>query len=287
MSLLPASIGRDLAYSTVRIECSGPLGTNVGTGFGYAHQTEQGVVRFLVTNRHVVDGIPEGKFFFTRAEGATPEDGPRIGQRIDINVKAFHNGWVFHPNPEVDLAVFSYDPIHRQMVNDGNLAYFLPLGHHALLSKDEERALDIVEEVVFVGYPTGLFDRRHLFPIFRHGITATPPALDYDGSPRVLIDASVYPGSSGSPVFLANPAALAKSDGSRVRLLGVVGSVYLHRGASQMDCSALPAAEPGRQSLDQLIDLGIVHKSSLILETIQEAMRTRKFRPIPPDAWVR
>jgi hypothetical protein len=37
---------------------------------------------------------------------------------------------------------------------------------------------------------------------FRRGMTATPPQLDYCGRPTFLIDASVFGGSSGSPVFL-------------------------------------------------------------------------------------
>ena len=283
-SMLPASLGRDLAYSTVRIECAGPRGSNVGTGFGYVHHTDAGVIRFLVTNRHVVEGVASGRFFFTRAVGPSPTEGPRPGQRIDMHINAFRNGWTFHPDPAVDLAVFPFDQIHRQMVKDGNLAYFLPIGSSALLSTSEEQALDIVEEVVFVGYPTGLFDRQHLFPLFRHGITATPPALDYDGTRVVLIDASVHPGSSGSPVFLANAASLARASG-RVRLLGVVGSVFLHRAKGRMDCVA--PLTPTANVRDHVIDIGIVYKASLIEETVAAAIGLRKLRPVVPDVWVR
>lgn len=283
-SLLPASVGRDLAYSTVRIECSGPRGSNVGTGFGYVHRTEQGVHRFLVTNRHVVDGVESGKFFFTRAAGADPAAGPAPGKRIDININAFRNGWVFHPDPAVDLAVFPFNQIHQQMVKDGNVAYFLPISDGSLLTTSEEQALNIVEQVMFVGYPTGLFDHQHLFPLFRHGITATPPALDYDGTRVVLIDASVHPGSSGSPVFLATTDDLAQASG-RVRLLGVVGSVFLHRGEARMDCVA--PLQPTAILRDHVIDIGIVHKASLVAENVAAAIRARNLQPVPADAWVR
>jgi hypothetical protein len=170
------------------------------------------------------------------------------------------------------------------MMKDDNQAYFLPIGSGSLLTIAEEQALDIVEEIVFVGYPTGLFDRRHLFPLFRHGITATPPALDYDGTRVVLIDASVHPGSSGSPVFLTNAGSLARASG-RVRLLGVLGSVFLHRANGRMDCVAplQPTANVG----DQVIDIGVVYKASLIGETVTAAIRARKLRPVAPDAWIR
>ena len=47
-----------------------------------------------------------------------------------------------------------------------------------------------------------MYDQVNLIPITRTGMTATPLQLDYDGRPSFLIDASVFPGSSGSPVFV-------------------------------------------------------------------------------------
>ena len=45
-------------------------------------------------------------------------------------------------------------------------------------------------------------------PILRRGTTATPIALNFEGRPEFLIDAAVYPGSSGSPVFVYLPETL-------------------------------------------------------------------------------
>ena len=74
------------------------------------------------------------------------------------------------------------------------------------LAPNEETVLDIglVEEILFVGYPSGISDQFHNLPVARRGITATPASVDYEGRPVFLIDASVYPGSSGSPVFIYN-----------------------------------------------------------------------------------
>jgi V8-like Glu-specific endopeptidase len=79
--------------------------------------------------------------------------------------------------------------------------------------------LDAIERIIFVGYPNGMYDRKNYTPILRQGITATPFHLDYDGLPAFLIDASVFPGSSGSPVYSCRYAL----DGelTQVQLLGV------------------------------------------------------------------
>ena len=57
------------------------------------------------------------------------------------------------------------------------------------------------EEIVFIGYPSGLRDEHNSTPLIRRGITASPIWNDFGNDPIFLIDAGVYPGSSGSPVF--------------------------------------------------------------------------------------
>ena len=56
--------------------------------------------------------------------------------------------------------------------------------------------------------------------------------LDYNGESKFLIDCSIFPGSSGSPVFLYNFPAYVEDGkvnfGERCALLGVVSSVLAH-----------------------------------------------------------
>jgi hypothetical protein len=94
--------------------------------------------------------------------------------------------------------------------------------------------LDAVEEVMFFGYPDALYNPVNLTPILRRGSTATPLQLNYGGEPEFLIDASVFPGSSGSPVFIANFATYmngrtgeVKVGGSRTMILGILSSSFL------------------------------------------------------------
>lgn len=62
----------------------------------------------------------------------------------------------------------------------------------------KERQLD---QVVMIGYPVGLMDEVNLQPIFRRGVYATNPSLDYMGRKEFLLDIPNNGGSSGSPVF--------------------------------------------------------------------------------------
>ena len=74
--------------------------------------------------------------------------------------------------------------------------------------------LAAVEEITFIGYPSGLYDEHNVTPLVRRGITATPAWNDFQGEPTFLIDAGVFPGSSGSPVFCFEPRCLHNEDRS-------------------------------------------------------------------------
>ena len=59
----------------------------------------------------------------------------------------------------------------------------------------------MVEDVLMIGYPNGLWDTTHNMPIIRRGTIATDIKLDYNEKKEFVIDAACFPGSSGSPVL--------------------------------------------------------------------------------------
>lgn len=86
--------------------------------------------------------------------------------------------------------------------------------------------LTVLENVVMVGYPNGLYDAANNYPLFRTGKTATHPAIDYNGKRQALLDMACLPGSSGSPVFILDEGLIYHksgeiSAGSRIFFLGV------------------------------------------------------------------
>jgi hypothetical protein len=93
---------------------------------------------------------------------------------------------------------------------------FVPVG--LLGTKARLKGADIAlagDEIYMIGYPAGIYDKRNALPIWRIGIIATSPLLGYSLPDIVqqafklpafidgfLIDAHVYPGSSGSAVVV-------------------------------------------------------------------------------------
>lgn len=79
-----------------------------------------------------------------------------------------------------------------------------------------------------IGYPNGIWDSKHNLPLIRKGITSTHPKYEFNGKPEFLIDAACFPGSSGSPVFLANLGMYFDKKGNTVvgTRLGLLGVLY-------------------------------------------------------------
>ncbi len=128
---------------------------------------------------------------------------------------------------------------------------------------------------MFIGYPDGLYDELNLTPIARKGITATPLHLDYGGDPAFLIDATVFPGSSGSPVFAA-PNAIRSNENrdlmliaSRMMLLGVLSSGFVTMEQGKIKPGPIPPPQGMAIEVEQMIGLGYVYKSSTVLETVE------------------
>ena len=231
---------------------------------------------FLVTNKHVVQGTAKGRFFFTRRDG----DNPVIGQRWDVELDAFETRWHGHPKSDVDVAVMPLVPLLEFAEASGQNVFFRSVPDSLVPTPDQLKELDAIEEVMFVGYPSGIYDNVNLMPIVRRGTTATPLQLDYDGRPVFLVDASVFPGSSGSPVVLWNRGSYTTRDGgvvigSRFFLLGIMAEVAFREEHGQIDFVSIPTANVPVVRTKEMIDLGVVYKSSAILEAAADFLRSR------------
>ncbi len=113
-------------------------------------------------------------------------------------------------------------------------------------------------------------------------MTATPVALDYQGVAAFLIDASVYPGSSGSPVFLLDKGTYQTRDGatvvgSRFYLLGVLAAVH----AQNIDAEVVQAAGPLIARFQQALGLGIVFRVSALDDCVDIALTNAGLTRVP------
>ncbi|MEA2527316.1 MAG: hypothetical protein QOF73_4543, partial [Thermomicrobiales bacterium] len=217
---------------------------------------------------------------------AADPDGmrPRIGDRLDVRmVPAGGPWWQGHPDPDVDIAVIDMSRAYRILREQGRQPFVKPLRAEMLPTPRKLEEADAVEDVLIFGYPDGLYDEINLTPLVRKGITATSPTLDYCGKSEVLIDAAVFPGSSGSPVFVWRPADAENPERELplgMYFLGVLSSGFQMRQEGKIEMVPIPTAVMPIPVTPLLINLGVVHKASKVVETIEYVLRTSPPSPL-------
>lgn len=265
-----------LFFSTVRIETSGPSGDGIGSGFLVSHM-EAGAADghvFLVTNKHVIGDATTGKFFFIAQK---PDGTPDITQRREFTVVGLQDAWVGHPDPAVDVTVSNISTPLNMLVAQGTPAYarWIPTTEFAT---DKRMAAEFlpVEDILVVGYPNGWLSNN--LPIARRGVTAAPPALDLWGGPHLLIDVPIFPGSSGSPVFICNVGSHSTYSGlvpgTRFVLLGIVSEFLYRETTGEWKGKAIPTDPTAEMVIKENTGLGVALKARTIRETIDSFLKT-------------
>ena len=278
MTIKPESIFENILFTTVRIEATLPnSSTSMGTGFIFNYVKNNKQYLFVVTNKHVIKDSIEGRLTFNQSDG----EKPILGKVFTIEYPNFEKQWIGHPQQDIDVAIMPFAPVLNELSNRGVQIFFKSLTPDLIPSdKLLREEIDAVEDIVFVGYPSDIYDRRNLLPVVRKGITATPISVDFEGKPAFLIDASIFPGSSGSPVFLCNigsysPKGKGLVVGSRIFFLGVVASVFIRKDLNTIELIHIPTGKIPVVATTQMVDLGIVYKAIVIKELIEEFLKTR------------
>ena len=256
-----------MAKSTVRIECISDERVSIGSSFYCVFPLKVlGNVPVLITNRHVVEGFENIKIVLSTASDArmaTPE------RRRVLTFDRLSEIVCFHEDDDVDLAAILLRPILENNVDDGSTIYLEEISLNDFVAADIENQLRFVEDVLVVGYPQGLWDRTRNLPLFRRGITASSAMLDYNGESKFLIDCAIFPGSSGSPVFLYNFPAYIEGGkvkfGERCALLGVVSSVLIYNVEGAIEEVDIPTTAAVANS-PVPSNLGVVIKAREILK---------------------
>lgn len=288
MSRPPVStIADQVFFSTVRIETAVPGGNSTGTGFIVLYDAgDGGHYPVLITNKHVLADAQEARFTLPRALPGAPDTPMNAGTQTIIPNFGL-DSWVGHARADVDVAAMFFGPVIEEMTERGAPAFYRGFNSELLLTEHQSESLDSIEGVTFIGYPNGLFDTESMLPIARRGHTATPLFNDYQGMPAFLIDASVFPGSSGSPVLIYDRGSFTTRDGtthiaSRLHLAGVVAAVHTRTVNGEVVLASTATA-----SFQDVIDLGIVFKASAIQECVdllfQSAGITLPSAPSPAE----
>ncbi len=244
---------------------SGP-GQSVGTGFlmTVPLDTQTGFM-VLISNRHVLTD-PQRPIVVNFHRNGPNSSQPDLLHTFTLTANDYSTLYHSHPNPKVDLACINVsvllDPAHGvftrtippELISDFSEPDFLP-----------------GVAVWFVGYPENRFDSQHNLPILRRGYVASIPTIDFNGAPQLVIDAQVFPGSSGSPVFA--------SLGGKFKLIGVVSQTMIRN--QQLE----PVQTAATQGVQQILGLGLVIKAPLVRELIDTvAEKIRKLQPNASDS---
>ncbi|WP_433875219.1 S1 family peptidase [Sinomonas atrocyanea] len=260
------TIADQLFYTTVFIEAFAHESRLTGTGFIISYPAENGLKRpILITNKHVLNEAQQVAFTMPAEDGA----GQPASRGTRMVVTDFSSRtWVGHPEAQVDIGAMFFAQILDAMNENGAPPFYRGFGPEQLVTQETANSLDAIEQVTMIGYPNGLFDQSSWLPIARRGQTATPIFNDYNDLPAFLIDASVFPGSSGSPVVLYDRGTFTTRDGTthigtRMAVLGVVASVH-----TRQVNGVVRLVNAGVATFDDMIDLGIVFKASAIQETV-------------------
>ena len=256
------TVYEQLLYTTLRIECKDNEGhvTSVGTGFLLSRPVGENQYKlYLISNKHVLMGTPNIAISFT-----CKEDGkPKHGKKMEFNLQDVDQAVKGHPNPDIDVAAVDCTGLFIAMEDK---IYYKHVDY-SMLADFNEPELSVAENVYFVGYPDGRYDMANNLPLIRTGMISSHPQYNFNGQPEFVIDAQVFPGSSGSPVYIDLTYENFKNGeivvGQRkIKLLGIVAMTMIRN-------NTLQAVPTGTNFFTQeVLGLGIVFKSTAIKELV-------------------
>ena len=262
------SVQEQLLFTTLRIECLDTTDKicSIGTGFLLSRPVGENIFKlYFVSNKHVLCSAESINITFTTKSSGNPN----VGQKIKLPIKDVKNSVVGHPNPKVDVAVLDCTGIFNLLHDKLYYKYV----SYEMLADFTETELTVAENVYFVGYPDNRYDATNNLPLIRTGLIASHPKYDYNGDPVFIIDAQVFPGSSGSPVYIDLTYENFKNGqivlGDRkIKLLGIVAQTMIRNNQLQ----AVPTATSF--VTQEVLGLGIVFKATTIKELIDSMPTT-------------
>lgn len=175
-----------------------PIATGVIIGFPINTEEPDLAKRkyniFLLTNRHVFNEQIELWIRFDR------KDENNTTRFSIILREGQENRWLAHPDSAVDLAMVTINP---QVLDDNGVDWgFANEEIFAYFEKFSEIGIELGDAVFLAGFPMGISGSLRNYAIVRSGTIARIDQEIIDSTKSFLIDATVFPGNSGGPVFL-------------------------------------------------------------------------------------
>ena len=279
--LFPKSFTEELLYSTVKIETE----HGSGTGFFFAMDVGYGYKTvLLITNKHVINDA-EKVIFCMHLSKEDDRENPS-GKFDWIEIPAFRDDLLMHPEDETDLCAIMWTPIEHYLNENGFFPYYKSVSQNYVPDSTFLNNLNAVEDILMVGYPIGLWDEVNNFPIIRRGITATHPGVNFRGNKRGVVDIACFAGSSGSPIFLYNEGTYVDKTtksiklGGRAYLLGILFAGPVFKSNGEIVVREIPTYRKSVAEYDSMIHLGYYIKIEEV--NIFKKLVIKKYEKIAP-----
>lgn len=148
----------------------------------------------LITNKHVFENCITATLYITihNRHNNLKEVIP-LTLRLGTDIK-------FHGN--YDICTLDITNIYIDLENKGLIPELTFLNENGILT--DYSNLHILQEIIMLGYPSGIINIHNNHPIIRTGITATSINGKYNNQEIFLTDIPTFGGSSGSPILITN-----------------------------------------------------------------------------------
>ncbi len=233
-----------LMKCAVRIEAklsTGGIATGSGFAYRFAEQENGPYILAIVTNKHVIKDAVSVSIPIS----ITDHTGNLTRKYEKVPYEINNTNVIDHPDREVDLCAILTEPIHEYFQKKGKLLNLSYLDKSIVADIETFSNLLPLEEVMMVGFPNGIWDFANNGAIARRGVIATMPSDDYQGKKQFVVDMACFPGSSGSPVFLANLNGYSDRNENiivdmRIKLLGVLYAGPQHTASGDVITAPVP-----------------------------------------------
>lgn len=203
-------------YLTVRIEAyDSDGGVSVGTGFFMQFSIDGKSIPVIVTVRHIIDDCEEISFVFHYKVSDT---------HVAAVAFSYSPQWIYFTDCELCCCLL--EPMNNFFKKAiGYPIYYKCLQESNVVTEEELKKIDVLQEVVMLGYPGGSFSTPMNYPLFRKGWLASPPSDNFANG-NGFVDITASSGSSGSPLLLC---------GANVKLIGILNKTVMENQQSSAD----------------------------------------------------
>lgn len=220
------------------LDCVVAIGTDdydaervwIASGFLYGRYLRQeGAEKvysvFLITNRHVLEGLTRVYLRFNPLEGEAAKELP-----VDLTNNNGDAIWLAPDDDEIDVAVI---PIELERLTGAGVrfAFFKSDEHVANVSRMNTLGITEGDFAYVLGFPMGQVGGDKNYVIVRSGTVARIRDVLASVSAEFLVDAFIFPGNSGGPV-VSKPELMAVSGTkpqSTSYLIGIVSGYATYR----------------------------------------------------------